>query len=303
VREKRAKSIGDVMAVVSDARREWKLREDQELWFRGENIKHRSSTLVPKLYRHLNDDIQVVSKTLLREEKNFHEEFQRCGAQLYSQNDVDEWDWYFLMQHHNAPTRLLDWSDGALMAVHFAIRSDLSSNEGGYVYVLDPYQLLRDLADRPSTAAIKQSWKAYRGHRRKTGRKWPRAWDEVYLPGMHSLTGSPTSKRKSHSTPTKPELPNEPLVLEFPQITRRVAAQRSRFMVYGKDRNWLTQWAKKDIARIWRITIPKNRVIGIKTELRDAGITESVIFPDLDGLGRELDQLWDNLKRKPHFKR
>jgi len=27
-----------------------------------------------------------------------------------------------------------------------------------------------------------------------------------------------------------------------------------------------------------------------KDELRDAGVTESVIFPDLDGLGRELEQ-------------
>jgi len=27
--------------------------------------------------------------------------------------------------------------------------------------------------------------------------------------------------------------------------------------------------------------------------LREAGVTESVVYPDLDGLGRELKQLWD----------
>ena len=32
----------------------------------------------------------------------------------------------------------------------------------------------------------------------------------------------------------------------------------------------------------------------IKQQLREAGITESVIFPDLDGLGREMDQLWED---------
>jgi len=30
----------------------------------------------------------------------------------------------------------------------------------------------------------------------------------------------------------------------------------------------------------------------IRYELRDAGVTESVIFPDLDGLGREIQQRW-----------
>jgi len=34
----------------------------------------------------------------------------------------------------------------------------------------------------------------------------------------------------------------------------------------------------------------------IRLELRDSGVTESVIFPDLDGLGRELRQLWDDRK-------
>jgi hypothetical protein len=31
-------------------------------------------------------------------------------------------------------------------------------------------------------------------------------------------------------------------------------------------------------------------------ELRDSGVTESVIYPDLDGLGREMKQLWEELK-------
>jgi hypothetical protein len=50
--------------------------------------------------------------------------FQRCGAQLLAekmQMEDQDWDWYFLMRHHDAPTRLLDWSDGALIALHFAL--------------------------------------------------------------------------------------------------------------------------------------------------------------------------------------
>ena len=300
MQKRTARSVDEVIKIVRDARKAWELDDDQELWCRGEDIKHRTSTLQPKLYRHLPGDVKIVSRALLRTENQFHKEFQRCGVQLYEHENADDWDWYFLMQHHGAPTRLIDWSDGALMALHFAVKGELASSEGGYVYLIDPYELNDTLDDLPRIAKTKKSWKAYREDRKKRGRKWPRHWDDVYLPGMHALDDNNKTRVAKGSAPkrTRPELPREPMVLEFPQITRRVAAQRSRFMVYGRDRTWITRWAKNIESRIWRITIPRNRVASIKTQLRDTGVTESVIFPDLDGLGREIDQLWDNLKRK-----
>src|SRR5258708_5894252 len=36
-------------------------------------------------------------------------------------------------------------------------------------------------------------------------------------------------------------LPSTPLVLEFPHITRRIAAQRSRFVVFGTDPCWFSE--------------------------------------------------------------
>ena len=34
--------------------------------------------------------------------------------------------------------------------------------------------------------------------------------------------------------------------------------------------------------------------IKIRRELRDCGVTESVIYPDLDGIGREITQIWED---------
>jgi hypothetical protein len=57
-------------------------------------------------------------------------------GELLPQNS---WDWYFLMQHCGAPTRLLDWTEGALLALYFAIRD--ARRVDAAVWVLDPWWL------------------------------------------------------------------------------------------------------------------------------------------------------------------
>jgi hypothetical protein len=83
-----------------------------KLWFRGhQSILH---TLKPTIYR-------------APFESKFEEEFQiqfKSRAIPYLKADVgsaDYWHWLFLMQHHGVPTRLLDWSSSALIALGFAI--------------------------------------------------------------------------------------------------------------------------------------------------------------------------------------
>jgi hypothetical protein len=76
-------------------------------------------------------------------------------------------------------------------------------------------------------------------------------------------------------------------------VSRRIAAQRSRFIICGADPLWLSSCAGKKSARIRSINIPASSIEQMKGALRDAGITESVVYPDLDGLGRELKQMWE----------
>src|SRR5271167_1059072 len=75
---------------------------------------------------------------------DLHDEFQRAADERYSGRISEKnrgWDSYFLMQHHEGPTRLLDWSDGALMALHFAVRNRADDSEDARVYVLEPDKL------------------------------------------------------------------------------------------------------------------------------------------------------------------
>src|SRR5271167_4341215 len=77
------------------------------------------------------------------------------------------------------------------------------------------------------------------------------------------------------------ELPTIPMLLRFPLFSRRVAAQRSQFIVLGSAPSWVSDETNKPDSSICSITIAGQHTRAIRAELRECGVTESVIFPDL----------------------
>jgi hypothetical protein len=65
--------------------------------------------------------------------------FKSSAIQLMTEPHLpaDDKGWYFLMQHYGAPTRLLDWTDGALLALSFSVR-ELKRPRDVSVWILDP---------------------------------------------------------------------------------------------------------------------------------------------------------------------
>jgi hypothetical protein len=178
----KAESLDDYLSTVSLVRDEWDVPDHKELWFRAEDSAHTPTTLQPGLFRPRKDAARKSIKYLLRLENTLYEEFRRCAPQLSDRSiGDDEWDAYFLMQHHGVPTRLLDWTDGALIALHFAVRNKaLPHTTGAVVYVMDPWWLLKVLEKHPDRKETKQRW---REHCRKCADESDEEeWERLYLP-------------------------------------------------------------------------------------------------------------------------
>jgi hypothetical protein len=277
-----ANSLSTYLAAVAKIRKRWKVPKREELWFRAEDATHRRTRLQPGLYRPRESGLRKSVNKLIELENELYEEFQRCASQLSDARLTStdwEWDSYFLMQHHGAPTRLLDWTDSALIALHFAIRDKQVPPKGGaIIYVLDPYWLLDQINGDDELKRAKNRWKEYAA---KDSSVEAGDWDRLYLPADEE-----DFEDKLLDTPAIP------ILFDSPHVTRRIAAQRSRFMIFGTDPLWLSSRLDKRDSHLVSISIPSTSISRIRQQLRDAGVTESVVFPDLDGLGRELKQTW-----------
>ena len=173
---------------------------------------------------------------------------------LSEREPQDEWEWYFLMRHHNAPTRLLDWTDSALIGIYFALRSSVPKSAPPAVWILNPV-LLNEIVCGAESVVLSNE---------------PQAGG--YLP-------------ESARDDLRPELP---IAVDPSHVSRRLAAQRSRFTVHGRDRNGLITVASGHRGVLFRVCIEQESVSAVLNDLKTCGVSETTIFPDLEGLAREL---------------
>lgn len=107
-----------------------------QYWFRGHAIN--CGELTPKIFRS--------QYAALRERDRYFEcklirEFKRMGVTMTPNPPRmnDQLRWLFLMQHHGAPTRLLDWTENVLVAAYFAVED--KPGRDGELWVLQPLAL------------------------------------------------------------------------------------------------------------------------------------------------------------------
>jgi hypothetical protein len=264
-----AKTLSNFIERIGQVRAEWKDKDGEPaLWFRGSQSV--SWRLIPKLYRSTKS-----AKKLLEDEDEIREEFVRRAPSLMTYNPRNAWEWYFLMQHYSAPTRLLDWTENPQIALYFALMESEGYQDAA-VWVLDPWRL--------NKLVLKV--------------------DEVLPPGSDGLADRDRRKYEPwlpDRFDAKNRLKNPLPVAIFPnQFDRRIAAQRSCFTVHGLKKDSIDDLFPRTQKLLAKIVIPGYAVDNVFDELEGSFVDEATIYPDLEGLGKCVARWTGDADPLPH---
>lgn len=253
--QKRVKSLSHYIELIEQVQK----RAKHPLWFRG--ITNSAHKLIPSLYRHP----QIISSVELNKlEHALLTRFRQRSIPYRTRDLSDDWEALFFMQHYAVPTRLLDWTENPLTALHFALMhasarllgAGLNLTESA-IWVLDPV-----------------------------------TWNETALSDVSYKGGalSTTDEDIKSYAPRVATMKVHPVALYGAHNSPRIVAQQGVFTIFGTGQAPMEKLVTDGDfpqSALTKITVAPSRVRSLRKSLLSQGITEAVVFPDLEGLALE----------------
>lgn len=232
-----------------------------ELWFRGQ--QQQSFNLTPTIAR--GGRTPLLEAVYFSKFKSYAIPFVIDHLPTFPlPNGIPSyWHWLFLMRHYGVPTRLLDWSRDALVALFFATDpADPSVCPGidAAVWVLNPVTL--------NTAYTFNAFVK------------PGYIPNVEEPEFNKFLG-----------PTSVLTNNKPAAAIGPLNNARIIAQRGTFTVFPlvEDITPLNLFTDAS-AYLFKICIASEAFDLIRTQLESYGVNRLAIFPDLQNVAEVINQ-------------
>lgn len=246
---------------------EKKLNESSDftLWFRG--VGNSSYTLMPSIHRHPQ---LITPENVIELETKIIDRFnQRSVPFLNTPLDRNnDWEVLFFMQHYRIPTRLLDWSENPFIALYFALTTahfEIVNKKKEYksdasVWILDPVrwnkESLKDFSYDKGILSVEENFV------------------DSYKPRtpFANIREKPVAIFGTHNSP-------------------RIVSQRGVFTIFGKkiqalETTYIVDNFPQDC--LIKLNFPKEKINTLLNSLTALGITDSVVYPDLEGLSKEV---------------
>jgi hypothetical protein len=260
IREEKPTSFIEIMTLVENLQK----GKNTPYWFRG--CGRSDYKLIPSLYRH---PTKTKIGDISRLEGELITRFRQRSIPFHDRALTDDWDTLFFMQHYSVPTRLLDWTENPFFGLYFAVMSASYqlANKGrlqflhsAAFWILDP---------------VTWNKHALQHQRYKGG---------ILVPGDDALKGY-------RSAPSFSDMYNHPVGLYGAHNSTRIVAQRGVFTIFGQNTNPMEKIFVSEgfpANSLIKVTLTRKVLPQIRRSILNHGITESVVFPDLDGLSREI---------------
>ena len=255
--ELEVRTLGDFTAAIEPAPD----KPGVSKWYRG--CGKSKYKLKPSLYRNpLANNVEEI----IRLEARIMARFKQRSVPYMDRHLPNDWEYLFFMQHFGVPTRLLDWTENPYIALYFAIIAASETRDNGRfledaaVWILDPTMwnqaTLRHLSFKGG--ALSSDDDELRG----------------YAPGSesHLMNNEPVAVYGTHNSP-------------------RIVAQRGVFTIFGQNMLSMEHIVKENPSRrgtLTKLVLPQDALSALRDSIFAIGVTESVVFPDLDGLSREI---------------
>lgn len=252
------RSITQLIEAVQSGLSNWD--EGSKPWFRGESGNQ--PALCPKISNYTEHQENYLLQSFRRQAGGL------ANVPLRNQTDL----WLFLAQHYGVPTRLLDWTEGALHALYFAINQD---NPNPRIYMLNPRKL-NDLAGAKTFAP-----------------NYPLSWlkgGALYV-ALAWQNRSLNESQQALVTQTGLDL-NIPIAFPATYQDHRMIAQRSCFTIHGmalEPIETILRGKNIDVSEcMYEYIIDSQAKAALLKELSIMGVSAATIFPDLDHLAQDL---------------